>query len=113
MLFSRIRIRFLRIWQLNAEKCREEVEKRGTREIFNVLIILWIIYHVGKRVWEKILSFCILQVGTADHVKKWGRPVNIPLLRGQGSYNHKDDVYRFLVIDRFVHRAADSEHYGS
>ncbi|XP_023328251.1 serine/threonine-protein kinase VRK1 isoform X2 [Eurytemora carolleeae] len=41
-----------------------------------------------------------IQVGTADHVKSWGRPVNMPLMRAQGSHPHKDDIYRFLVIDR-------------
>jgi len=42
-----------------------------------------------------------IQVGKPELVKGWGKPVNIPILRGQGSHNHKDDVYRFLVIDRF------------
>jgi len=42
-----------------------------------------------------------IQVGTAEHVKGWKSPVNLPLMRGQGSYKHKDDTYRFLVIDRF------------
>jgi len=43
-----------------------------------------------------------IQVGTADQMKGWtGGQVNMPLMRGQGSYKHKDDTYRFLVIDRF------------
>ena len=33
-------------------------------------------------------------------MKGWKSPVNLPLMRGQGSYKHKDDTYRFLVIDR-------------
>ncbi len=35
-------------------------------------------------------------------MKGWPRgDVNIPLLRGNGSYLHGSDTYRFLVIDRY------------
>jgi len=43
-----------------------------------------------------------IQVGTADQMKGWTGEVNMPLMRGQGSYQHtNNDTYRFLVIDRF------------
>lgn len=42
-----------------------------------------------------------IQVGTAEQQKSWfGGQINMPLMRGQGSYKHKDDTYRFIVIDR-------------
>jgi len=43
-----------------------------------------------------------IQVGTVDQMKGWTGEVNMPLMRGQGSYQHNNnDTYRFLVIDRF------------
>jgi len=47
-----------------------------------------------------------MNVGRPEHVKEWSArnknmTVRMPLLRGNGSYAHKNDTYRFLVIDRY------------
>jgi len=47
-----------------------------------------------------------MNVGRPEHVKEWSAKnknltVRMPLLRGSGSYLHKSDNYRFLVIDRY------------
>jgi len=47
-----------------------------------------------------------MNVGRPEYVQEWcklnkGKDVRMPLLRGNGSHSHKNDTYRFLVIDRF------------
>ena len=48
----------------------------------------------------RYLKHIMRKVGSPDQISGWKGPVNMPLLRGQGSHKHKDDIYRFLVIDR-------------